>query len=623
MATKCGENRSRARSLLGLFILVTIVVWVVTGCRDKTPTPIVAAQAPVISEPKVGAPAPLRPGEEVGISVDVFSATGVALTYTWKADGGEIVRGQRSPAITYRAPAEPGTYNVRVVVEWDGRSVDKATSIRVEGEPIPPPLLPTDTPTVIPTDTPTLTATPTNTPTLTPTPTATPTNTSTPTLAPTASPTSTPTSTPTPEATPTNTPIQTPTTRVIGESRVYCTDSGSGGTEILVVEPTRTVAWIRVDMNTRATDYGYSLQEVEAYGPDTGNINLVAGGTANASSAQDDENCEKCFAGKAIDGDMGTRWGSEWSDPQWLKIALPKAQVVNRIELKWETAYAREYCVTVMPPVYASNVKNGDTVAQSSSLIGEYAPEVTDDIWVFVGYGSVLWPQSPNACEGEATFKLNGRWEVRIGVGGPEDERKLFEIVVTTTDDQASRFLAQTLQAWCQQGSWPGIPRDELPPGLTFWQNIIVKRGGPGVVQSRPNISNVKLPGQVVMEGIKNGDTLPQSLTVSGTYTDVTDHIWVLVYAPDGRYYPQSTNACEGISTIQGGGLWEARINLGGDGDVGRPFDIIVVLVNEDVHAFFEARQEEGCRTGSFPGLLFIELPQGIDEKASVSVIRE
>jgi hypothetical protein len=103
----------------------------------------------------------------------------------------------------------------------------------------------------------------------------------------------------------------------------------------------------------------------------------------------------------------------------------------------------------------------------------------------------------------------------------------------------------------------------------------------------------------------------------------VTDRIWVLVYPPDGRYYPQSTDACAGISTIQSGGLWETRTNLGGGGDAGKPFDIIAVLVNEEVHAIFEARQEEGCRTGHFPGLLFIELPQGIDEKASVRVIRQ
>jgi branched-chain amino acid transport system substrate-binding protein len=80
-------------------------------------------------------PTPQEPGKEVGISVDVSSAGGVTLTYTWNADGGEIVRGQGSPAITYRVPEEPGTYNVRVKVEWDGQSVEKVTTIQVEDLP--------------------------------------------------------------------------------------------------------------------------------------------------------------------------------------------------------------------------------------------------------------------------------------------------------------------------------------------------------------------------------------------------------------------------------------------------------------------------------------------------------
>jgi hypothetical protein len=180
MTTKCAGNRFRTPVLLVLFTLTIVLVWTVTGCRKETPTPIGMAQAPVISQPRVGSITPLKPGKEVGISIDVSSAIGVALTYTWAADGGEIVRGHGTPAITYRAPDEPGTYNVRVTVQWDGQSMDKATSVRVEGEP---------TPTYTPTPTPTPTVTQTNTPT----------------------PTHTPTSTPSPTPTPTNTPSPTPT----------------------------------------------------------------------------------------------------------------------------------------------------------------------------------------------------------------------------------------------------------------------------------------------------------------------------------------------------------------------------------------------------------------------------
>jgi hypothetical protein len=121
-----------------LFVLFGLVV---SACNSQPAAP------PTISDPMISDPTPQEPGKEVGISVDVSSAGGVTLTYTWNADGGEIVRGQGSPAITYRVPEEPGTYNVRVKVEWDGQSVEKVTTIEVKTkvtETAPPP---TDNPT--------------------------------------------------------------------------------------------------------------------------------------------------------------------------------------------------------------------------------------------------------------------------------------------------------------------------------------------------------------------------------------------------------------------------------------------------------------------------------------------
>jgi hypothetical protein len=135
----------------------------------QAPTPTATVQPPVVGDLKVSAPAPLKPGEEVVIFIEVSRAAGATLIYTWIAHGGQIVGGQGSPAITYLAPDEPGTYNVGVVVEWDGGRVEKTTSIKVELPPTDTPVPPTDT-LVPPTDTP---VPPTDTPTpttLTPTP---------------------------------------------------------------------------------------------------------------------------------------------------------------------------------------------------------------------------------------------------------------------------------------------------------------------------------------------------------------------------------------------------------------------------------------------------------------------
>ena len=46
---------------------------------------------------------------------------------------------------------------------------------------------------------------------------------------------------------------------------------------------------------------------------------------------------------KAVDGDTLTRWTSAWKDDEWIQIDLREACPVDRIVLKWEVAYAKEY----------------------------------------------------------------------------------------------------------------------------------------------------------------------------------------------------------------------------------------------------------------------------------------
>ncbi len=200
---------------------------------------------------------------------------------------------------------------------------------------------PTPTPTELPSPTPLPSPTYTTTPsaTATDTPTPIPTESPSATLTPTEVPS--PTSTPAPTLTPTPPPVA-----IVG-SVLYCTSNGGGGSETIAVEPPRAISRICVDMKKRATEFGNSLWEVVAYGPDTGDTNLVKDGQAEASSAQNDENCKECFASKAIDGHLNTRWGSNWKDSQWLEISLPELQVVDTIVLTWEVAHAREYCVSV------------------------------------------------------------------------------------------------------------------------------------------------------------------------------------------------------------------------------------------------------------------------------------
>lgn len=68
-------------------------------------------------------------------------------------------------------------------------------------------------------------------------------------------------------------------------------------------------------------------------------VDLAAGRPATASSVQQ----EDTPASAAFDGDDDTRWSSDFSDPQWLKVDLGKPATVNGARLSWEAAYASRY----------------------------------------------------------------------------------------------------------------------------------------------------------------------------------------------------------------------------------------------------------------------------------------
>ncbi|MFJ8659894.1 discoidin domain-containing protein [Streptomyces sp. NPDC093795] len=75
-------------------------------------------------------------------------------------------------------------------------------------------------------------------------------------------------------------------------------------------------------------------------------VNLAAGAASSASSSE--WNPFTSYApGRAVDGDVGTRWASDWSDDQWMGVDLGAVRRVGRVTLDWERAYARQYRIDV------------------------------------------------------------------------------------------------------------------------------------------------------------------------------------------------------------------------------------------------------------------------------------
>jgi hypothetical protein len=219
-----------------LFIFTAFLALLIISCGGDGITSVFWTPTPTPTRSRIQIPTPppiaLRahpsppysPGQEITISVDISGITG-DLRYTWESVYGEIVAGQGTQIIEYRAPNQPGTYDVGLTVDWDGQSITRSIQIEVPVTPTPTPDIiailtltttSTLTETTLPPSSPTVAApSPTNTPSPTvthtpvPSPTDTPVPISTPT--PTHTPSNTPTFTSTPTTTPTFTPTPTPT----------------------------------------------------------------------------------------------------------------------------------------------------------------------------------------------------------------------------------------------------------------------------------------------------------------------------------------------------------------------------------------------------------------------------
>ncbi|GAB4008373.1 discoidin domain-containing protein [Glycomyces albus] len=89
---------------------------------------------------------------------------------------------------------------------------------------------------------------------------------------------------------------------------------------------------------------GVETRSFEVVVPDIGGENLALGRPTTASTYQEFEDLNP---GKATDGDLATRWASEWSDPQWIQVDLGRHTDFGTVQLVWETAHATAYEIQV------------------------------------------------------------------------------------------------------------------------------------------------------------------------------------------------------------------------------------------------------------------------------------
>jgi len=111
-------------------------------------------------------------------------------------------------------------------------------------------------------------------------------------------------------------------------------------------------------------------------------------------------------------------------------------------------------------------------------------------------------------------------------------------------------------------------------------------------------------------------------IPVEGTYDgNLTGReIWVLVYASDNKYYPQSSNACQKLPAEASGGHWTTTLF---DLTV-EQIDLVVTATDDDSEAsqdFEEWMRKAGCPEPGeeFPGGIS-SLPDGLTEMDAITV---
>lgn len=78
-----------------------------------------------------------------------------------------------------------------------------------------------------------------------------------------------------------------------------------------------------------------------------GNYNIAVGKTVTASSTQVNDDGTSAPPEGAVDGDLSTRWESQYSDGQWFMVDLGKDYKVCGVAIYWEGAYASNYTLHV------------------------------------------------------------------------------------------------------------------------------------------------------------------------------------------------------------------------------------------------------------------------------------
>ncbi|MGI5185863.1 discoidin domain-containing protein [Dactylosporangium sp. CA-152071] len=245
-------------------------------------------------------------------------------------------------------------------------------------------------------------------------------------------------------------------------TQIYGTTTGTGGVQDLTV--TGSGRYVRINGTARATQWGYSLWEVQVRvqgAPPTtndtpssspsqspsqppGNTVLLSYKKPGfASTSQNDSNCNPCTPDKAFDNDPASRWATNptggWVDPGWIYVDLGATAQIKQVVLQWDPAYAVSYQIQTSndaanwTPIYNTTTGKGFketlNVTGTGRYVRMYGTQRSNgygySLWEFKVYGTGGQPVQPPANPADPIFPAtNLVWSDEFNTGTNVDTSK-------------------------------------------------------------------------------------------------------------------------------------------------------------------------------------------------------
>src|SRR5579884_355664 len=143
------------------------------------------------------------------------------------------------------------------------------------------------------------------------------------------------------------------------------TFTANGGTLTITAPRTIGVWKVNVYVYDGQGNVGIQTASFKVVPPTVNGTNVAQGKPTTASSYQSTGTGAPFPPSNATDGNLATRWATDWSDPQWIQVDLGQTTTIKHIQLVWENAYGQAYQIQT-----SNDGTNWTTIYSTTTGIG-------------------------------------------------------------------------------------------------------------------------------------------------------------------------------------------------------------------------------------------------------------